>query len=98
MFLADYGMIWVGEKHDDLVDEDINEPQLTKSGVWMPAASVSQAPVLASNRSRTKVSAETRSIDFDVFVHNITELNFLAGDGVAVVQKTADGARLKVRT
>lgn len=36
-------------------------------------------------------------MDYDVIIENIKELNLLAGEGVANVESTKDGARLKVR-
>ena len=35
-------------------------------------------------------------MDFDQVIHNINELNELAGAGVSKIQHTTDGARLKV--
>ena len=35
-------------------------------------------------------------VDYNLIVENIKELNALAGDGVAKIQHTTDGARLKV--
>jgi hypothetical protein len=54
----------------------------------------------ASERGRAGAGNQTNegdfSFDFDVFVSNVTQLNLLAGEGVARVQRTRDGARLKV--
>ena len=36
------------------------------------------------------------TVDYDQVLHNIEELNALAGEGIAQIQKTTDGARLKV--
>lgn len=36
-------------------------------------------------------------VNFDVIIENIKELNILANEGVAKVQQTLGGARLKVR-
>ena len=87
-FLADYGMIWVGEK-DDVDDEDDFDPNdydnaiSSRSSVWKPAASVA-------------TESEEFSIDFELFAKNINELSILAGDGIAKIHHTPDGARLKV--
>ena len=35
-------------------------------------------------------------VDYDLVIRNIEELNILAGEGVAKIQQTPDGARLKV--
>ena len=35
-------------------------------------------------------------VDYDLVIRNIEELNILAGEGVAKIQQTQDGARLKV--
>lgn len=48
--------------------------------------------ILDTSRSDGKLT-----IDFDLVLENIAELNALAGDGVAKIQHTVDGARLKVR-
>ena len=48
--------------------------------------------ILDTSRSDGKLT-----VDFDLVVENIAELNALAGDGVAKIQHTVDGARLKVR-
>ncbi|KXJ06139.1 UBX domain-containing protein 11 isoform X2 [Exaiptasia diaphana] len=88
-FLADYGLVWVGNQYieneyqpldDDegpVSDQDI----VSKSGMWNPVASVPQ---------------DTLQINFDLLIKNIKELNILSGEGCAVVSKTKDGARLKV--
>ena len=35
-------------------------------------------------------------VDFDLIIHNIQDLNALAGEGVGQIHHTTDGARLKV--
>ena len=35
-------------------------------------------------------------MDYNLVVKNVEELNALAGEGLGEVQKTADGARIKV--
>ena len=37
------------------------------------------------------------SPDYDALVESVAQLNFIAGEGVARVERTADGARLRVR-
>ena len=36
------------------------------------------------------------SIDYDKLLDNIKDLNVLAGEGISRIQRTTDGARLKV--
>ncbi|XP_053397446.1 UBX domain-containing protein 11-like isoform X2 [Mercenaria mercenaria] len=78
-FLADYGMIWVGNQSGDDSDDD------SDSGgdqLWRPASSVSQQPKFR--------------VDYNRLFENIKDLNALAGEGVASVTHTKDGARLKM--
>jgi hypothetical protein len=86
-FLADYGMIWVGEGSDDEDEKeeefkDMNTTDLESSvnGVWRPDLSVCQ-PVFTT--------------DFNKITKNIKELNALAGEDEAKVSHTVNGARLK---
>ncbi|PFX28784.1 UBX domain-containing protein 11 [Stylophora pistillata] len=84
-FLADYGMVWVGDDASDSDYEVLEEPSSTaapssisRQGVWNPTPRDFQ-------------------MDFDVVTKNIRELNVLAGEGCSDVSRTKDGARLKVR-
>ena len=38
------------------------------------------------------------NVDYNRMVENIQDLNALAGEGVATIKHTKDGARLKVKT
>lgn len=78
-FLADYGMVWVGEKADD-ESEVYNDD--SEEDVWRPASSVSQQP--------------SYQINYNTMIENIKDLNALAGEGVAKITHTKDGARLKM--
>ena len=40
---------------------------------------------------------EEFTVDYDVVIENVKELNILAGEGISKIQHTIDGARLKVR-
>lgn len=91
-FLADYGMVWVGDDtadsdYDILEESPSSEPSILSSqqGVWKPDSS------LVSNMTREF------KMDFDRVCKNIRELNILAGEGCSDVTRTKDGARLKVR-
>lgn len=91
-FLADYGMVWVGDDtadsdYDILEESPSSEPSILSSqqGVWKPDSS------LVSNMTREF------KMDFDRVLKNIRELNILAGEGCSDVTRTKDGARLKVR-
>ncbi|KAL4232808.1 UBX domain-containing protein 11 [Mactra antiquata] len=78
-FLADYGMVWVGDKSDDNSDMDSDDDGDT---LWRPGSSVSQQPKFR--------------VDYNKLFENIKDLNTLAGEGVASVKHTKDGARLKM--
>ncbi|XP_044178357.1 UBX domain-containing protein 11-like isoform X2 [Acropora millepora] len=87
-FLADYGMIWVGDDHaesDEHTPRQSPEGRHSHQGVWKPDSS------LVSD-SRTEFA-----MDFDCVLNNIRELNILAGEGCSDITRTKDGARLKVR-
>ncbi|ESO92168.1 hypothetical protein LOTGIDRAFT_233217 [Lottia gigantea] len=87
-FLSDYGMIWMGEKSSEesevyLEEEEEEEEEETEDeGMWRPGSSVS--------------SIRPHHLDYDQLIENIKDLNILAGEGVAKVTKTTDGARLKI--
>lgn len=40
---------------------------------------------------------EEFTVDYDLIIENVKELNILAGEGISKIQHTVDGARLKVR-
>ncbi|XP_048681895.1 UBX domain-containing protein 11 isoform X3 [Caretta caretta] len=80
-FLNDYGLIWVGERNEQLEElkslkKQENQPS---RGLWKPGHStVSNYP-----------------IDFDLIFENLKDLNVLAGEGVSQIERTAGGARLR---
>lgn len=80
-FLGDYGLIWVGETDAIDVNIDCGSSRRSKNDdIWKPDdAAVPTLPKL----------------DYDIILEKIKELNLLAGDGVAKVERTKDGARLK---
>ncbi|XP_033741236.1 UBX domain-containing protein 11-like isoform X2 [Pecten maximus] len=83
-FLADYGMVWVGEKsnpNSDVYNDEGSSSTSSEGDTWRPGTSVSNQPDF--------------EIDFNVIIENIKELNVLAGEGVSKIQHTTDGARLK---
>ncbi|KAK3578076.1 hypothetical protein CHS0354_006725 [Potamilus streckersoni] len=88
-FLADYGMVWVGEKskfnssvyNEDTVS-DSGEEEGEEEEVWHPESSMSKSPPF--------------KVDYNLLIENIQELNILAGEGVSKIQHTIDGARLKM--
>ncbi|XP_069130862.1 UBX domain-containing protein 11-like isoform X3 [Argopecten irradians] len=83
-FLADYGMVWVGEKsnpNSDVYNDEGSSTTSSEGDSWRPGTSVSNQPDF--------------EIDFNVIIENIKELNVLAGEGVSKIQHTTDGARLK---
>eukprot|EP00116_Pleurobrachia_bachei_P005140 sb/3465402/ len=83
MFLADYGMVWVGD------DNDSEYEPLTS-----PSPENSAADTNKATSTGTWNPGESHSVykpDFPVVIHNIQELNILAGDGVGSVEKGTDG-------
>jgi len=79
-FLADYGLVWVGNSESLKTDgQDIMIGQATDD-VWSQSDSLPQQ----------------FEIDFNLFVTKVKELNVLCGEGVFKIEHTADGARLKV--
>ncbi|CAG2231550.1 unnamed protein product [Mytilus edulis] len=87
-FLADYGMVWIGEKsdpHSDVYnDEELSDG--SSEELWRPESS------LAGDDD----PPPSPSIDYDKILENIKDLNVLAGDGISRIQHTTDGARLKM--
>ncbi|XP_073173702.1 UBX domain-containing protein 11 isoform X3 [Lepidochelys kempii] len=80
-FLNDYGLIWVGERNEQLEELKSLKKQenLPSRGLWKPGHStVSNYP-----------------IDFDLIFENLKDLNVLAGEGVSQIERTAGGARLR---
>ncbi|CAK8683487.1 unnamed protein product [Clavelina lepadiformis] len=85
-FLADYGMIWVGDK-SEFTDKYID-------------GNKEDSPVaMFANSSHPEFITLDKSyaVDFDLIVKNIQDLNIIAGEGKSIIQKTKDGARLKVQ-
>lgn len=77
-FLAEYGMIWVGDESDDTgldalsIDKEVNT-------------------MLAENwRPDQSVPTECQP-NYNLIISNIQELNILGGEGVGVVMKGPDG-------
>ncbi|KAM9116641.1 UBX domain-containing protein 11 isoform 3-T4 [Pangshura tecta] len=80
-FLNDYGLIWVGERNEELEELKSLKKQenVLSRGLWKPGDStVSKNP-----------------IDFDLILENLKDLNMLAGEGVSQIERTAGGARLR---
>ncbi|NWR57163.1 UBX11 protein, partial [Bucorvus abyssinicus] len=80
-FLNDYGLIWVGERHEQLEDLELlkDEEELPARSLWKPGESV----------------VSTHPIDFDLLLENVRGLNTLAGEGVSQIEHTPGGARLR---
>ncbi|XP_041961708.1 UBX domain-containing protein 11 isoform X1 [Alosa sapidissima] len=85
-FLADYGMIWIGNNCDRRADEPSSDmddaDKHTKQSLWEPA---------------TSRAGEFR-MNFDLVLANIRELNVLAGEGESYVKAVPGGAQLAQRT
>ncbi|XP_071624136.1 UBX domain-containing protein 11 [Heliangelus exortis] len=80
-FLNDYGLIWVGERHEQLEDDELlkNEEELPVRSFWKPGEAVVSKP----------------QIDFDQILENVKDLNVLAGEGTSQIEHTPGGARLR---
>lgn len=85
-FLADYGMVWVGEQDDENVEVYIPCEDCTIQGKEREHGTQTLLDTSEEN---------TFKIDFNLIMQNIHDLNLIAGEGEARVYHTADGARLK---
>ncbi|XP_052244196.1 UBX domain-containing protein 11-like isoform X3 [Dreissena polymorpha] len=63
-------------------EEQAEQEESDEEEMWRPGSSVSQQP--------------TFRVDYNRLVENIKDLNALAGEGVAFITQTKDGARLKM--
>lgn len=120
-FLAEYGMVWVGDKDaedsyvylDANVDEGEDEAEYEAnhendaennnftSGPSKGSKTdktLANLNPLATWRQDSSISTDSTPfhIDFDLLFENIRDLNVLAGEGVAQIKKTNDGARLQI--
>ncbi|XP_032058361.1 UBX domain-containing protein 11 [Aythya fuligula] len=79
-FLNDYGLIWVGERHEQLEDlQSLRDKELPAKSLWKPGEAV----------------VSKREIDFDLILENVKDLNVLAGEGISQIEHTPQGARLR---
>ncbi|KFV10687.1 UBX domain-containing protein 11, partial [Tauraco erythrolophus] len=80
-FLNDYGLIWVGERHEQLKDLESlkDEEEVPARSLWKPGDAV----------------VSKHQVDFDLILENVKDLNALAGEGVSQIQHTPGGARLR---
>ncbi|XP_013409102.1 UBX domain-containing protein 11 [Lingula anatina] len=88
-FLMDYGMVWVGDKSNPDSEKYYDEDEA------FDAMSDSDEPT-SMWRPETSYSNQEFKVDYDLIVENINELNAIAGEGVAKIQHTTGGARLKI--
>ncbi|XP_023796904.1 UBX domain-containing protein 11 isoform X1 [Cyanistes caeruleus] len=80
-FLNDYGLIWVGETQKQL--EDTGSVQ---NGEELPAR------ILCKPGEAVVCKHQ---IDFDLILEHIKDLNSLVGEGIAQIEQTPRGARLR---
>ncbi|XP_072741055.1 UBX domain-containing protein 11 [Ciconia boyciana] len=80
-FLNDYGLIWVGDRHEQLEDLESlkDEEELPARSLWKPGEAV----------------VSKHQIDFDLILENVKDLNALAGEGISQIEHTPGGARLR---
>ena len=88
-FLADYGMVWVGEQDDPESDFYLDDSQSHLSRKQQQ-----EAAGLALDDTSSPPD-QAFNINFDLMFENIRDLNVIAGEGEARVQHTTDGARLR---
>jgi len=81
-FLADYGMVWVGAS-----ESPDNIPEETEEDL----AEEEKKSVLVQSTWNQEESVNDTAPDYNKIVHNIHELNILAGDGVGMVERGPDG-------
>eukprot|EP00051_Salpingoeca_urceolata_P019275 m.279693 g.279693 ORF g.279693 m.279693 type:complete len:513 (+) comp19389_c0_seq28:93-1631(+) len=86
-FLADYGMVWVGDTSDGEEEEDDVGTEIDAKGSSAPSV-IGSKPTWSPDDSVTKPV----TVDFDKIIHNIKELNALAGDGAHSIGTDKDGA------
>jgi hypothetical protein len=103
-FLADYGMIWVGDDDDDDESEGVGSsgdgtaraaaaPAVAR-GASPTSASV-LAPASAAHSTATAVGGVRGAVtpsDYNKILEHVAELNALAGDGVGAVTRRPDGS------
>ncbi|KAM6313989.1 UBX domain-containing protein 11 [Podargus strigoides] len=79
-FLNDYGLIWVGERHEQLEDLESlkDEEELSARRLWKPDEAVAD-----------------HHVDFDLILEKVKDLNVLAGEGISHIEHTPGGARLR---
>lgn len=104
-FLADYGMVWVGEKSDtgssyynDKSSND-SDSEEDEGEVWRPETSLSHNAVpdtAIATTARSETVQSKFTVDYDRLIENIKDLNVLAGEGVSKIHHTNDGARLRL--
>lgn len=108
-FLAEYGMVWVGEsvnEHSDVYLEDANTVEADEDNTFTVTSNRSESSdgsVASSNPfgiwqqdASLPVVPSPQNLDFNRLVENIRDLNILAGEGVAQIKKTTDGARFEI--
>jgi len=69
-----------------------------KLGTFDFVSKITLMKIYFSTESSLAGDEELPKIDYDKMMENIKDLNVLAGDGISRIQRTTDGARLKVRT
>ncbi|XP_065553663.1 LOW QUALITY PROTEIN: UBX domain-containing protein 11 [Lathamus discolor] len=80
-FLSDYGLIWVGERPEELEDVEFlkDEEELPGRSFWKPGEAV----------------VPQHHIDFDLLLEKVKDLNLLAGEGISHIEHKPGGARLR---
>ena len=95
-FLADYGMIWVGDDDDYYSDTESDDSAAAAAAA---AEATSTADVAAAAPQATwapgasvPAAPAVPEIQYTKIIQNVEELNQLAGEGVGQVARRADGA------
>ncbi|KAH9496242.1 UBX domain-containing protein 11 [Bulinus truncatus] len=106
-FLAEYGMVWVGENGNSISNvylpesvDDEDDENITNTSIrsYSPDNSIASSNPFGIWRQDVSLPSSQApfNIDFNLLIENIKDLNVLAGEGVAQIKKTADGARFTV--
>lgn len=92
-FLSDYGLIWVGHDDDDTL-EDLSTPRmLTERGQKTNRSTDTDADRVWNPQASISVDFK---MNYDLVIHQINELNLLAGADESKIEHSCDGiTRLK---
>ena len=94
-FLADYGMIWVGDDEDEDSDEAVGGAAaraLVGVSSEVPTRTGPHSAAAAATVGAGVAGGVVTPSDYDKILAHVAELNALAGEGVGVVTRRSDGS------